>query len=256
MAKHKLACILTAWKRDYFQEQINAIRMSTHPPDDIYLWQNGGHLDLHGWCKTNNVTLITTDADFGYYGRFAIALLMKSDFTLIMDDDVIPGPKYIETALKVAQDGAVAGIHGLTLPIDWPFYEAKPEHLGLETRIKHPESDTEVDICLSGSLFETKLARYLFWHEPPPTTNGNGEDIHFSAVCAVEGHPVVIPSQPTPDHYSTMVDYGCDQFSSWMIESDRFQQERFDAYQYWRESIGWVPLEQRRERQRKWESTP
>ncbi|CAM9901519.1 unnamed protein product, partial [Choristocarpus tenellus] len=49
-----------------------------------------------------NIRVVVSDFNFKFYGRFQLALTAPTDFVWIIDDDVIPGNKYLEQLLHAA----------------------------------------------------------------------------------------------------------------------------------------------------------
>ena len=83
-----ISVILTAYKRDYFDEQIRAIKSQTLKPVVIYLWQNGNFINIDRLRK-QGIKLIKSDVNFKFHGRFAFALLMQTEYVVIFDDDIL-----------------------------------------------------------------------------------------------------------------------------------------------------------------------
>ena len=114
-----ISIILTAYKRDYFEQQIAAIKRQTIQPKCIYMWQNGSFINVDKYRKYG-IKLIKSDENFKFHGRFAFALLMQTEYVAIFDDDIIPGKKWLENCLKLSkQKNCIVGQNGR-------FYTNKP----------------------------------------------------------------------------------------------------------------------------------
>jgi len=107
-----ISVILTAYKRDYFGEQIKAIKNQTIKPKHIYIWQNGNFVNVDKYRK-EGVKLIKSDENFKFHGRFAFALLMKTEYVAIFDDDIIPGVGWLENCLNLSKEkNCIVGQNG------------------------------------------------------------------------------------------------------------------------------------------------
>ena len=75
----------------------------------------------------------STSRNFKYHGRFALASLIATDFTVIIDDDTVPGPRYLEDAVeKCRAYRAVVGPQGLLIARDRQYIAAPPTDYDFE----------------------------------------------------------------------------------------------------------------------------
>lgn len=169
-----ISVILTAYKRDYFVEQIKAIKNQSIKPTNIYIWQNGNFINIDKYRTQFGVKLIKSDVNFKFHGRFAFALLMKTEYVAIFDDDIIPGKKWLENCLNLSKTkNCIVGQNGR-------FYKLNPKKfLGVGPNHKNDFISTPVRADLVGHcwFFKKEWLKYM-WRQMPFSYD-NGEDIHF-----------------------------------------------------------------------------
>lgn len=175
----KITVILTAYQRvRHLQWQINAIRAQTIAPAEVMLWANRGHTHLPSALADQCNTAIC-NTNHGVWARFAYALLAKTEYVAIFDDDTIPGKRWLENCQNtMCETPGLLGTRGLifTNPDD---YFANPICKGLYA----PCATTErVDIVGHCWFFKREWLSTAFWRELPDLRYHNrvGEDMHFS----------------------------------------------------------------------------
>ena len=172
----ELSVILTAYKRDYFEEQIQSILNQTLsiPPSNIYLWQNEQHIDVTKYREKYGIKVVRSDENFSFYSRFVFAHLMKTEYVVILDDDIIPGKKWLENCLHLCKTkNCIVGANGRS----WNQYTNKYDGFGDHQLYR----EMKVDFVGHSWLFKKKWLQYLWMIEP--YTYDNGEDMHF-CYCA------------------------------------------------------------------------
>ena len=79
------------------------------------------------------IAVFRSEVNFKYFGRFQLALSAPTDHVLVIDDDMLPGPRFVETLLHVASvtrgGNALLGSIGWLLPtpsaeLTFPSYRA------------------------------------------------------------------------------------------------------------------------------------
>ena len=169
-----LSVILTAYKRDYFEEQIPAILNQTLKPVQIYIWQNGNHIDIEKYRDKYGVKLVRSDENFSFYSRFVFAHLMKTEYVAILDDDIIPGRKWLENCMKLCREKkCIVGANGRS----WNYQRNKYDGFGDHQLYR----EMKVDFVGHCWFFRREWLKYIWMIEP--YTYDNGEDIHF-CYCA------------------------------------------------------------------------
>lgn len=178
-----ITCILNVFRRKhYLNNQIQAILNQTIPPEDIFIWINDHEenrdLDVEEYKQFK---VFHNNFNWRYHGRFAAAMLAKTKYVAIFDDDTIPGKEWFETNIRnVETYNAIMGSAGIILNKN-----AYSEH----TRSGWPTKNEifeEVDLVGHSWFFKKEWLKY-FWMEEPYTWE-NGEDIQFSYLCKKYGN--------------------------------------------------------------------
>lgn len=205
-----ITIILNGYKRPHtLRRQLRASKNQTIPPNEILLWRNdakspltdlkfflGPRRGIEGASSTQNL---------GVWARFAFALMSKSEFVCIIDDDTIPSSRWLENCLSSFR--TQPGLYG-TIGVK---FDSAAGYDGKQTRVgwDNPNDQIErVDIVGHSWFFPKEYLRF-FWREFPNTIPiSAGEDIHFSYTLQkfagigtfVPPHPVNSPelwgSQP------------------------------------------------------------
>eukprot|EP01041_Mallomonas_annulata_P003221 gene3221-6371_t len=193
-----ISVILTQFKRNTTELQLHAMfRQSViDRVKHIILYQDKEYLDVRGILdnmKTHippslrrRIHIIQSRSrNFKYHGRFAVPLLLDSDFTAIIDDDTIPGSHWLESVTGACERyDAVAGPQGLVIHRDKQYMVAPPT-----------DYDMEVDYLGRTWVVRTEWIR-LFWSERVPSWECC-EDVSVSAVAWMLGrYRSVVPAQP------------------------------------------------------------
>lgn len=177
--EEKVTVILSGYKRPHtIIEQYNAIVNQTVKPDEILFWQNNSGLNT----RFSNDFLANTKAvisnhNFGVWARFAFALTAKNKYVCVLDDDTIPGNRFIENCIESNKKNP--GLYG-TIGL---IYKTSETYLGAQRvgwdGINNNET-MKVDIVGHSWFFEKELLS-SFWREmPDPNDIYVGEDMHFS----------------------------------------------------------------------------
>ena len=70
--------ILTVWKRNNLEEQLEMISKQTADISDVYVYQNESHFDIsHLKSKYNFKHVHSKDMNFKFHGRFTLPLLVQ-----------------------------------------------------------------------------------------------------------------------------------------------------------------------------------
>jgi hypothetical protein len=188
----EITTILTAYRRQHLlKRQINAIKKQT-VKSDIWVWRNNGDVDPIEIPK--DVTLIDCSANFKFHGRFAAALLARTKYVAIFDDDCIPNPKWFENCIRAMKSNrGIMGSSGVILKGDAYLPNLKCGWTGFN----NPTTE-RVDLVGHAWFFEKDWVRYM-WYEEPASWD-NGEDIQFS-YCAQKygGINTFVPPHPKDD---------------------------------------------------------
>jgi len=175
--------ILNGYKRNHLKEQVESIDKQTHPVEEIFYWQNtvdGFAYDEDTYCNLNSVL---SNYNYGVWARFAYALNARTDYVCVIDDDTIPGNRWIENCVNTYEThpGLLGGI-GLWFKNKNYELEFLPNgevaKFGWQLNNEDP---VQVDIVGHSWFFARDLLS-VFWREIPDRswTMLCGEDIHFS----------------------------------------------------------------------------
>ncbi|KAA6438907.1 glycosyltransferase [Dyadobacter flavalbus] len=244
--------ILTVWKRNHLREQIEALLSQSTPPAHIWVIQCMQHLSIKHILKDYpQVKYFQSDEDLKYFSRFSIGIHVRSEFTWILDDDIIPSAIWIEKCISTCRKyNAIVSSNGRIIPKD-DFYPEKVKGIGYTSSyfigdsvhrdsVNRCDADTVIDFPCSSYFFKTEWLRY-FWGIWPLTLE-TAEDIHFAASCRILGNiPVVVPRQQTKfDSGNIRPDYSLDEHASWMRGG--FAEARSEVIKYFVVEKGWKPL--------------
>lgn len=225
---YKIVTVLTAFKRNYFAEQIQSLLAQTVPPDLIVVLQNENHVDLSNIYENfgERVKVIKSDLNTKFWGRFALAQLFNSDFILVLDDDIIPGKKWIENCLRLCEEkNCVVCANGRSFNNDNGFGDS-----GEVTQ------DTRTAFGGHSWFFKKDWLKY-FWNFSPLTYD-TGEDITFCASVKILGDiETWVPKQSLNDHTSAhMRNFSGDENASW--RTSNWNEKRLEICRHFID-LGW-----------------
>lgn len=174
--------------------QVASIKQQTIKPEEVWIWKNqhddNKDIDL---SKFDVEKTFNNNFNWKFYGRFASAMLAKTEYVAIFDDDTIPGNKWFENCLDTIQK--VDGILGSAGVILNSSQYMNHERCGWPTENK---DITQVDLVGHAWFFRRDWLKYL-WMEKPATWD-NGEDIHFSYLAQKYGNiQTYCPPHPASD---------------------------------------------------------
>lgn len=168
--------IMTAYKRDYFKEQIDALKKQEGVNiKKILLWQNENHVNID-YLRDYDVKIFKSDENCKYHGRFALPLLYDEiEYTCIMEDDTIPGSQWIQNAIRCVDTyNCIAGQNGRTYNYSTKSFEGFGD-------IGRNPTDLKVDLVGHSWVFKTEWVRYLWMQKQ--VSYQTGEDMQLSLSC-------------------------------------------------------------------------
>ena len=188
MLKNEVSIILNGYKRPHvLNQQLKALRDQTVTPNEILVWRNDPAsrvTDLKFRLARTSGTIVTkSENNFGVWARFSYALMAKSEFICVIDDDTIPGNMWLENCLTSFQSRP--GLYG-TIGVRFNSPKGNPN-----------EKIERVDIVGHACFFPKEYLSY-FWREfPTPIPVSAGEDIHFSyTLQKYAGIETLVPPHP------------------------------------------------------------
>lgn len=192
---NNITVILNMYRRPQnMHMQISSVKQQTIKPQEVWIWKNqhddNKHVDL---VQFDVEKRFNNDYNWKFYGRFAAAMLVKTEYVAIFDDDTIPGNKWFENCINTIQKyNGILGSAGVIL--NSAIY-ADHERCGWPTQ---NAETTRVDLVGHAWFFKREWLKYL-WAESP-TTWDNGEDIHFSYLAQKYGNiQTYCPPHPKND---------------------------------------------------------
>ncbi len=194
-----ITAILTVWKRNHLEEQLQALFQQTVCPDQIWVLHSKYYVDVDAIIRKykDRIRYMRWDDCPGVFGRFEIVTRIETPFVYIADDDIIPGKQFLERALEACKRMlAIISPHGRLIS---PDNNRTAYYVGDDYEFQHSFclKDTEVDYGSNAWFFRKEWIHYFLQFSPMYL--GNGEDIHFSATCQLLGHiPTYVPKQVLP----------------------------------------------------------
>jgi hypothetical protein len=194
--------ILSGFKRPHtLRQQFEAIKNQTHKEIEIMLWVNlvqdiQFDPDIMNSCHT-----IMANTDYGSWGRFCVALNAKTPYVCVIDDDTIPGKKWIEHCLNTMQTHhGVLSTRGVLAHKGYDLSYPAPQSYTAIGWCNPNETTTRVDMGCHSWFIEKQWLR-AFWAEMPDTIPMRyGEDTHISyAVKKHFGLNTYVPAHPKND---------------------------------------------------------
>jgi FkbM family methyltransferase len=185
-----ITVVISAFNRpELLKDQVEAIKKQTIQPKEIIVWltkskhwvDNMGGAFVEGdWVNTDfdipeGVTLVSTEKDLKLPARFAATLFAKTNYVLLLDDDVFPAEEYLEETLKVSKrENAVVSAYGM-------LYERELNDGTAKRYGDHGDKNEEaVEVDVGGhSWFGRKEWFSVFFREPA-LSETEGDDLHFS----------------------------------------------------------------------------
>jgi len=180
-----ITAILTVYKRgEYLSAQVEALRQQSTPPTEIWVWCNDSDVPLKDVSAMVD-RVIVSNSNWKFWGRFAIANLVRTPYICMFDDDILRS--------------------GVLLPAEGGY--SSKNKVGWNGH--HLDEPTRVDLVGHAWFFKKEHLKYM-WQEQPLSWE-NGEDIHLS--CMAWKHAGVgtyVPPHPPGDEslWSCRPDFG------------------------------------------------
>ena len=223
-----ITVVLNAYKRSNLKEQVEAIKNQTVEVDEIFYWQNTAPGIEYDEDTYTGLNAALSNYNYGVWARFAFALNARTDYVCVLDDDTIPGNRWLENCLDTYEThpGLLGGIG---LRFDNPDYEltktkdGKYARFGWDVNPVCAGNNTEpVEVDIVGhSWFFSRDLLSVFWRELPGKqwTMLCGEDIHFShMIQKYTDLKTYVPPHPPNDKsmWSSLkaIEYGGDQHAT------------------------------------------
>ena len=229
----KVLVLLTVYKRNRLEEQLQSIYNQTLKPDYLVVFQNENHINIEPLKEKYNFIHIKNDYNTKFFGRFAHCISYPVDICCVLDDDIIPGKLCIESFVN--QCIKTNGIMGGNARIGTKNKNHKmlvKNIAGLDGR-----NSNLFLVDFVGHLWCFKKEWLYHMFSIPPLTFDTGEDMHLCFSSKVKGN---INSYLAKQHDNSRCDitsnkYADDQHSSFKITS---RQDRIDVEEYFINKYG------------------
>jgi glycosyltransferase involved in cell wall biosynthesis len=202
-----ITVILTAYKRsEYLEQQIHALKAQTVPPSEIWVWSNRSEDELRDMSSLAD-RVIASNSNFLFWGRFALANLVRTKYVAFFDDDILPQPRWFENCLNTIKSGhdGILGGSGVLLPTEGGY--SSKHKAGWNGN--HFDTAIQVDLVGHTWFMNKQYVNYI-WREEPVSWD-NGEDIHLSYMALKHGSiKTFVPPHPENDQslWSCRPDFG------------------------------------------------
>jgi cellulose synthase/poly-beta-1,6-N-acetylglucosamine synthase-like glycosyltransferase len=226
--------ILNGYKRPHaLKEQYNAVIEQTYPEIKVMFWGNYDTNSADQFPREilTKCTTAFCNQNLGVWARFAFALNADTDYICMLDDDTIPGKRWIQHCYNTMQEseGLIGGRGVKFIDENYKNYPScKYEGVG-----RGNAKTKRVDIIGHSWFFKKDWLRYYWAEMPMVRFSRGGEDMHFSFVLQKHlGLNSYIPSQPeeNPELWASTdpSKYGED-----MSATSRTVDGHMEAHCYW-----------------------
>jgi hypothetical protein len=203
-----VSVVLNGYKRpETLGLQLTALKEQSVKVNEVLFWKNSPQNRFFQprfkKSLTKEILMSSNNHNFGVWGRLSFALMAQSKFVLVLDDDTIPGSRWLENCFDNFREQP--GLYG-TIGIRFNSalgYDGFQEKIGWDNPNQFRE---KVDI-IGHSWFFPKDYLSFFWREiPNPIPRFVGEDIHFSyTLQKYAGISSFVPPHPanSPDFWGS-----------------------------------------------------
>lgn len=226
--RRQIVAILTVYKRDYLSLQLGSLFNQSVCPDLIVVLQNDSltEINLDKYEGDDRIVIVRSSYNTKFWGRFAIAQIINSEYILILDDDIVPESRWVENCYRLLQEkNCVVCANGRGFKNDQGFGDSG--EVG---------DDTQTAFGGHSWFFRKEWLKYMW--EFPPISYETGEDITFCASCKIVGGiETWVPRQSLSDQTSAhMNNFSGDENASW--RSSNWGEKRLEICDHFLK-LGW-----------------
>lgn len=193
-----IGVLLTSFKRPHtLRQQLAAIDAQTVKPSDVIIFHNDGGLQPD--CEAmRGRKVVAANFNSGVWARFSAALwLLPYEFVVVLDDDTIPGCRWLETCVDDYESSpALLGVNGVT------FGAGKREnrfYYGTNSGNEHGGPRMIVDIVGHGFFVHESILRQACKQVSMVELFSAGEDYHLAFSAQKMGLHTAVPNHFHPD---------------------------------------------------------
>jgi len=204
-ADYSVSVVLNMYKRpDNLEKQLQLIENQTLKPREIILFKDEtnppSNIEIPQHLKDRFNFTVVSSKNVGVWGRFSAALLAKSTYVCVFDDDTMPGLRWLENChASMQKKQGLYGTIGILLksPRKYPF--ARYVRIGWDNPNKYT---AEVDLVGHSWFFKRDWLGAL-WIDSSDIYKFKvvGEDMFFSAqLLKYLKIPTLVPPHPRGQH--------------------------------------------------------
>ena len=178
----KLLVVLTQYKRNHLEKQLEQIKNQTIKPAYIVVFQNESHVDIIHLKEKYEFIHIKSDYNTKYFGRFASCFTFPVDICMVLDDDIIPGPNCLKNYMDQCINlNAIIGGNGRI-----GKNNPNKANLNQPSDVGIRNMPSLVDFVGHLWCFKKEWLHYMF--SIKPFTYDTGEDMHLCFSSKVLGN--------------------------------------------------------------------
>lgn len=237
--KGECAAIITLWKRkDYLEEQLEALKNQTKKVSSILIVKNENHFEIDDKLVDKyGLKIISSDIN-SLYTRWIIGYLLDEDYIYVLDDDVIPGEKWVEISINALKKyNALVGPSGRKAVLN-----NDPAWKSVET---FDGQDQLCDWVCNSYFFKREWIKFIVSAERYRNTQKTFDDIQLATTLKIFGGiNCVVPGQSKSDlsingHIKRI--YGHDENALWKRSGSEHKNLRCDFVEKLnKENYAWV----------------
>ncbi len=221
-----ITTILQLYKRPYsLTEQLKAIQAQSVKSNYLFIVHNEGG-EVFDIPAQKNVSYFYAKPNQKFHFRYVVALLAKTDYVSMLDDDVLPQKNWYKNCLDTIKEfNCICVSNGRIVD------RANNKQYGMGWGVPNDEP-RRVDFGGHSLFFKKDVLKHM-WRENILNFD-NGEDIMLSANSFIYGNiKTYVPKHPILDRTLWGADpelamkWGSDSVASWIVRKDVHTLERF-----------------------------
>ncbi len=226
--------ILNGYRRPHsLSEQYEAVQNKTYKNIDVMFWGNHHPESFHHFPENvlSRCTTAFCNKNLGVWARFAFALNAFTEYVCVLDDDTIPGKRWIEHCLDTINtaNGLIGG-RGVRFVDNTNNHYPSCNYEGVG---RGNEEIKRVDIIGHSWFFKRDWLRFYWLDMPNIPFPCGGEDMHFSYVLQNRiGLYSYIPPQPENDK-DLWASLNPSKYGEDMVATSRTSEGHMQANMYW-----------------------
>lgn len=210
--------IMSVYKRPYsFKEQYEKIKNQTYKNINTVIWINKAEGVSLSQDILNNPESVYSETNHGVWGRFGLAEKYNTKYICIIDDDTIPGIRWIENCINtIKTHPGVITTRGVVSEYGTDFRYPNPSSYTAFGWGNPNKKTIQVDMGCHCWFFEKELLQTFWATAPKELPMNHGEDMHLSYAAQLDQKGTFVPPHPENDldmwgsHPNTGHSYGSD----------------------------------------------